>query len=178
MPFAPRAAIAAVCVALLLVACRQHEPTAQQVRAEADKLTRPLPGRYRSTTTLLSFDLPGADRQTEAMIRRRFASVMPQQRELCLSPEAAARGFEDLVRQTQQGACRIERFAASGGRLSARMRCRLPAQSVSLVTVEGTGGPSRSRVDLAIEQTGPTVPGGTEEIALRVDNVRMGDCRN
>jgi hypothetical protein len=161
---------------LFLAACQNKRPDDKAVLAEASKLAKPLPGLYRSTTSLVSFDLPGADPRTEDMIRDRFAQVLPQHREFCLTPRAAARGFEDMVRQSQQGDCRIDSFVADKSRLSARMSCRVAPKRNSTVSVEGTGGPESSHIDLRIVQTGPSVPGGTETITMTVDNVRVGDC--
>jgi hypothetical protein len=168
--------LAIVACLLLLAGCRDKGPDDKAVLAEAGKIARPLPGLYRSTTSLLSFDLPGADPRTADIMRDRFAQVLPQQRDFCVTPAAAARGFEDMVRQSQQGDCRIEKFVADKSYLSARMSCRLGAKLSSTVTVDGTGAADRSRIDLAIVQTGPSVPGGTETLTMRVDNVRTGDC--
>lgn len=174
MPWA-RLAAAGLCLALA-GACRQQGPSDRQVLAEADKLAKPLPGLYRSTTSLTAFDLTGTDPRTEDMMRDRFAQVMPQRRQFCLTPEAAARGFEDVIRQSQQGDCDIRRFVADKSRLSAQMFCRVGHKLTSTVTVEGTGAPDRSHVDLKIVQEGPSVPGGSETIGLSIDNVRVGDC--
>ena len=170
--------MAAIGLCLALVAgCKDRQPSDRQVLAEAGKLAKPLPGLYRSTTSLTAFELTGADPQTEDMMRDRFAQVMPQRREFCVTPQAAARGFEDMLRQSQQGDCEIERFAADKARLSAQMRCRVGPRLTSTVSIEGTGEPNRSHVELEIVQAGPSVPGGSETIGLSVDNVRIGECR-
>lgn len=161
---------------LTLVACQDKGPDAGQVLAEGDKLTRPLPGLYRSVTSLTAFELPGADPQTADIMRDRFAQVLPQRRDFCLTPQAAARGFADVIRQSQQGDCTVERFVANKDRLSAKMSCRAAARLQSIVSVEGTGEPARSHIELEIVQTGPSVPGGSETIAMSIDNVRVGDC--
>lgn len=161
---------------LALAACQQKGPDAKQVLREGAKLVKPLPGYYRSTTTLVAFDLPGADPQTEDAMREKFGQILPQVREFCLTPDAAERGFRDLVGQSQQGDCTFDRFVTDGTRLSAQMRCRSGASLTSTVSVEGTGAPDRSHVDLDIVEAGRTVPGGRETIAMAVDNRRIGDC--
>ncbi|MGZ3255903.1 MAG: DUF3617 domain-containing protein [Croceibacterium sp.] len=161
---------------LILAACSGKAPGEKDVLAEADKLTKPLPGLYRSTTSLVSFELPGADPQTADVMRDHFAQVLPQQRNFCVTPAAAARGFEDMIRQSQQGDCRIDSFVADKSYLKARMSCTFSANLSSTVSVEGTGEPSRSHVDLTIMQTGPSVPGGSETMVMKVDNVRLGGC--
>ncbi len=168
--------LTAVACLLILAACSGKAPGEKDVLAEADKLTKPLPGLYRSTTSLVSFELPGADPQTADIMRDRFAQVLPQQRNFCVTPAAAARGFEHMIRQSQQGDCRIDSFVTDKSHLKARMSCTFSARLGSTVSVEGTGEPTRSHVDLTIVQTGPSVPGGSETMVMKVDNVRLGDC--
>jgi hypothetical protein len=162
--------------ALMLAACQGRGPDDKSVRAEADKMTKPLPGLYRSTTKLTSFELPGADPEMADDMRDRFAQVLPQQRDMCVTSAAAQRGFADFIRQSEQGDCKIEEFAADHSVIKARLTCRLGPKLTSAVTVEGTGEPTRSHIDIEIVQTGPSVAGGSERIAMTVDNVRLGDC--
>lgn len=161
---------------LMLSGCHAKGPDEKAVLQEGAKLVKPLPGLYRSTTRLTAFDLPGADPQTEDIMRDKFGQILPQTRDFCLTPAAAESGFQDLVRQSQQGACTFDRFVADETRLSARMRCRSGASLTSTVTVEGTGAPDRSHVDLDIVQSGSGIPGGSETISLAVDNRRIGEC--
>jgi hypothetical protein len=168
--------LGALLVALVLAACNQQPPNDKEVLQQGARLVKPLPGLYRSTTRLKGFDLPGAPPQTEDDMRDRFSQVLPQTREHCVTPEEAERGFEDMVRQSQSGDCTIERFVANRTELSARMRCQSGANLVSVVSVEGTGQPDRSHVDLTVVQSGPAIPGGSETITMAVDNQRLGDC--
>ena len=161
---------------LLLGACHDQGPDRNAVLHEGAKLVKPLPGLYRSMTRLTAFELPGADPQTADIMRDKFGQILPQTREYCLTPAAAEKGFEDMVRQSQQGECAFERFVADKTRLSARMHCRSGPSLTSDVSVEGTGAPDRSHVDLSIVQSGPDIPGGSETIALAVDSQRVGDC--
>jgi hypothetical protein len=160
----------------LIAACNEQGPDNKEVLAQSDKLVKPRPGLYRSTTTLAAFDLPGADPRTADMMRDKFGQIMPQTREFCLTPAAAARGFADMVRQSEQGDCTFERFVANAQRLSARMNCRSGEKLRSAVSIEGTGAPDNSHVNVEIVQSGPGIPGGSETISLKVDNRRIGDC--
>ena len=166
----------AAAVLLMLAACGDRERSEAQVVAEGEKLVKPLPGLYRSTTTLTGFELSGADPKVADDMRDRLGQVSPQRREYCLTPEEAARGFEDLVRQTQHGNCDMERFVANDTRLSARLSCRAGEQMTSKVTMEGNGAPDSSHIALEIVQAGPAVPGGTARIAMEIENRRIGDC--
>jgi hypothetical protein len=161
---------------LMLAGCHAKGPDEKAVLHEGAKMVKPLPGLYRSTTRLTAFELPGADPQTADIMRDKFGQILPQTREFCLTPAAAEGGFEDMVKESQQGDCTFDRFVADQTRLSAAMRCRSGPSLTSTVTVEGTGAPDRSHVDLSIVQSGPSIPGGSETIALAVDNRRLGDC--
>ncbi len=140
------------------------------------KMVKPLPGLYRSTARLTGFDLPGAAPPTEDTMRDKFGQILPQARQFCLTPAGVARGFQDLVRQSEQDDCTFERFVANDTKLSARMQSRSGAKLGSTVSVEGTGAPDRSHIDLTIVQSGPSIPGGRETLSLVVDNRRVGDC--
>ena len=171
-----RAELAALSAAALTVGCHDQAPSDKAVMNEASKLAHPLPGLYRSTTRLTSFELPGADPESADIVHDRLSRVAPQQRQLCVTPQAAANGFKDLIKQSQQGDCTIERFVANKSRLSARLSCHVGPKLASTVSLEGTGEPTRSHIDLTLVQTGPSIPGGSETIGMTVDNQRIGDC--
>ena len=160
---------------LALAGCGPSAPRDKDVLAQGAKLVKPLPGLYRSSTRLTAFELPGADPETADTMRDKFSRILPQTSDFCLTPQAAAHGFEDMLRHTQQGDCTFERFDADASRLSARMHCR-SGQVASEVTVEGTGARDRSHVSIEIAQLGSKIPGGSETISLEVDNRRVGDC--
>jgi hypothetical protein len=161
---------------VLVGACHGQGPDRKDVLQQGAHLVKPLPGLYRSTTILTAFGLPGAAPRTSDMMRDKFEQVMPQAREFCLTPAAAARGFQNVVRQSEEGDCAFERFVANAEHLSARMNCRSEDQLQSIISVEGTAAPDRSHVDIKIVQSGPSIPGGRETISLEVDNRRVGDC--
>ena len=168
--------LSAILALLMLAGCHAKGPGEKDVLHEGAKMVKPLPGLYRSATRLTGFDLPGADPQTEDVMRDKFGRILPQARDFCLTPAAAERGFQDLVKQSQQGDCAFDRFVADQTRLSARMHCRSGPSVTSDVSVEGSGAPDRSHVDLTIVQSGANIPGGSETISLTVDNWRLGDC--
>jgi len=159
-----------------LAACDGSGPDDKDILARAERLAQPLPGLYRSTTKLTGFELSGADPQLSDQMRDRFGLVSPAESEYCLTPEDAARGFEGVVRQTQQGDCAIERFDAGGTRLSAQMTCNGGNKLTSRISVEGTGEPDRSHIVLEIVQSGPAIAGGSATISMEIDSRRIGDC--
>ncbi|MGX7894681.1 DUF3617 family protein [Tsuneonella sp. HG222] len=150
-------------------------PDDAQVLAEAGRLAEPLPGLYRSTTTLESYEMPGAA-MDQAQIARRRMEIEPQVREYCLTPEEAAGGFRRMLADMQDGDCAIERFETLDGRLSAAMRCAGENAIVSHIAMSGEADPERSNMTLAIEQQGDALPGGSVRMRMNVRNERTGDC--
>ena len=161
---------------LCLAACQARAPGNKDVLQQGARLVKPLPGLYRSTTTLTAFELPGADPQTADTMREKFGRILPQIRETCLTKAEAEHGFQDMLEQTQQGQCTIDGFTADAGNLDAKMHCRSGDKLTSTIAVAGTAAPDRSRVTLDIDQAGPSIPGGRETISLTVDSQRVGDC--
>jgi len=150
-------------------------PTEAEILAEADRLAEPLPGLYRSTTTLENYDMPGAA-MDQARIARERMVLSPQVREFCLTPDEAAGGFRRMLADMQGGDCAMEKFASHDGRLDARMRCTGGNAIASTVSMSGEADPQRSTIDLAIEQQGDALPGGVVRMELTVESVRVGDC--
>jgi hypothetical protein len=162
--------------ALVLAGCDAGGPDDAAVLAEAAKLAEPLPGLYRSTTSFEGYELPGAAAREAEIVRQRMASLNPQVREFCLTPEDAQGGFRAMLKAMQEGDCAVERFAAQDGRLDARMRCSGRGGIESLVTMAGEADPVRSRLSLDIEQSGNAIAGGRSRMLMQVASERIGDC--
>ena len=161
---------------LLLAGCEAPGPDDAEVLAEAEKLAEPLPGLYRSTTSFEGYELPGATAREAEIVRERMASLSPQVREFCLTPEDAQGGFREMLTAMQEGDCTVERFAAQDGRLDARMRCSGRGGIESRVTMAGEADPVRSRLSLDIEQSGDAIAGGRSRMLMQVASERIGDC--
>ena len=166
---------AAILPAAFLAGCSDG-PDEQQVLAEADRLARPLPGLYRSTTVFENYELPASSALEAETIRERMTGLSPQVREFCMTPKEAEGGFREMLSSMQEGDCAFESFSSQDGRLDARMRCNGETGIASLVTMAGEADPIRSTMRLEIEQSGNAVPGGTSRMVLTVESRRIGDC--
>lgn len=156
--------------------CQNDPPDEAAVLEEAGQLVDPEPGLYRSTTTLTRFALPRASPQEAERMRLRMESLDAQTSKTCLTEKEARRGFAGVIEEMQEGDCLLAEFETEGGRLDAQLTCTGIGGVISRVDVSGEGTPTTSRMEIAISQDGPGIPGGTQEIALLVENERIGDC--
>lgn len=151
-------------------------PNPLQVAEQAERLQRPLPGRYRSETRLTGLDLPRAGEGDARLLRARLEAIQPQVREFCLSGAEAEQGFAQLLRQMQDGDCRIAQFNADKGSLKAELQCTVPGNVAARIRMTGTAGERTSQMDLSITQEGPAIPGGRLLLDLEVNNRLVGSC--
>lgn len=169
---------------LLLGACnlsgddagQAEQPSDAQILERAGKLEQPVPGLYRSITRMTAYELPGAPPAEARLARERMAGVEPQESQSCLSAEEAKSGYQSMLQSLQDGECRFDSFTTSGAKMSAVMRCASPDGGSSVITMDGVGRSTESSMELAIEQQGLTIPGGTATIRLTVESRRIGDC--
>ena len=132
---------------------------------------RPEPGLYRVSVEVMEVDVPGAPPQAIDMIRNMMGG---QSHEYCLTPEDAAKGYEETVRQSQDGACGFERFELADDEIDAQMVCDAPGRGKSTTTVTGKVTPTSSQLEMAMEGT---VEGmGEATFRMRSTQERTGDC--
>lgn len=173
------AILAALSCCAALAGCGESAapPAKKDVVAEAAKLTKPKPGRYTSLTKLVDYQVPGASPRDAERLESEMKAIAGQTRSYCLTQKEADKGFEDLWRQSQQGDCKLGKFAVDGENLSANMTCTNPQGVISKVAMEGTGGAESSHMRLTIDQQARAVPGSGVRMVLEIDNLREGDCR-
>ena len=152
-------------------------PGKSEVATESAKLPKPKPGRYTSLTKLVEYAVPGASPRDAERLESEMKAIAGQTRSYCLTQTEADKGFEDLWRQSQQGDCKLGKFAVDGENLSANMTCKTPQGVISKIAMEGTGGAESSHMRLTIEQQTHAVPGSGVRMVLEIDNLREGDCR-
>ncbi len=143
----------------------------EAVAEMADNSVRPQPGQYRSTTELLEVDLPGAPPEVVAMMRSTMSGTST---EYCLTQNEVENGFEEMMRQSQEGDCEFQRFNLDGGDFDAAMTCSVPQGGEMSMVMDGTG--SRTGSDTKMTMTG-NIPGlGESKMVMRVQAERIGDC--
>ena len=174
-------AIVGLTASLLLGACQQasdaeREPDAPPVQASAAGQPQPQPGLYRMVTKITDIAIPGMPPEVAAQAKGMF-SATGQTVEYCLTPEDAAKGFEDMTRRSAEGDCTYERFKASDGKLDAAMTCKTGQGMVTRSEVAGTFSPTGSELTMKSAATSPDMPGGAMKMSGSISTQRIGECQ-
>lgn len=164
---------------LALAGCGSSDAKDAGVSVSADKIVdrmgkmvRPEPGLYRSTSTVISVEAPGAPAGVADMLKKSMSSG--QTSEYCLTPEEAAKGYEEMARRAQQGNCTFERFDVSGGKIDAVMNCVAPQGGKARITLNGTGTSTASIMDMKMHMEAPGM--GKMNTHTKVESTRVGPC--
>lgn len=163
--------------ALLLAGCGSaDEPkTPQQAQSEAAKIEKPRPGLYRSTSKLVSFDIPGMPPAQAEKLKQMFSSTA-QAQEYCLTPQEAEGGMEAAAKKMAEGDCKYERFAATGNSLDAKMTCQTGQGMIATIEMKGTMDSEASQMNMTINQSMPGQQGGAVRMVAEVSSQRIGEC--
>ena len=162
---------------LALAACQADDKpkTEDQVRGEAAKLAKPVPGQYRSTSKLISFEVPGMSTEQSERIKQMFASNM-QGRTYCLTEAEADKGFEEAMKKLPQGKCSYDRFSVSGNYLEAQLSCETGKDMKGVIGLKGTVSETGSQITMSVEQGAPGMEGNKLKVVAEVASERTGDC--
>lgn len=167
--------------AALLGACQQAKDEAgsaeiMPTEAAAAWIAQPQPGQYRMVTKITDLAIPGMPPEMAAQAKGMF-SATGQTVEYCLTPEDAAKGFEEMTRRSAEGNCTYERFRAQDGRLDAAMTCKTGQGMVTKSEVAGTFTPTGSELTMKSEASAPDMPGETMKMSGSISTQRIGDCK-
>lgn len=165
----------------LLGACQQAKdegksPVEVKAEAAAAGIAQPQPGQYRLVTKITDLTIPGMPPEMAAQAKGMF-SATGQTVEYCLTPEDAAKGFEEMTRRSAEGNCTYERFSARDGKLDAAMTCQTGKGMVTKSEVSGTFTPTGSQLTMKSSVTAPDMPGGGMQMAGTMLTERIGDCK-
>jgi len=164
--------------AIMLAGCKSEDKpkSEDEVRKEATKLANPVPGLYRSTSKLVSFEVPGMPAAQADRVRQMF-SAGDQGREYCLSAEEASKGFGEAMKKLPQGKCSYDRFNVSGNMLDAQLTCQTGQDMTGVVGMKGTVTETGSQMTMSIDQSvGNGAQGHALKIVAEVKSERIGDC--
>lgn len=171
-----------IAISLALAACGEGDVDAdgdgkismEEAAARSGDMIKPRPGRYRATVEMIDIEMPGAAPEVRDMMKGMFASG-PQTDEYCLTEEQAEKGFEEVVRQSQQGSdCSFDKFDVSGGDIDAVLVCSDPEQGQARMAMQGTGTETSSDMTMTMEATGPD--GQAMTWTMKSQQERIGDC--
>ena len=145
---------------------------AAELAAAGADLPRPDPGLYRTTVQIVEFDMPGAPKGAAEMMR----GSMKQDRasEYCLTPADVAKGYEEMVRRSQQGDCTFKRFDLDEGKIDAAMTCRPGRGSASDITMSGKAGRTSSDMNITMKMELPGM--GQSTMRMKSRSERIGPC--
>lgn len=184
------AVVAGLSVVLALSACGSKEEAGgdaattseeggpksiDELQAEAAKLERPEPGKYKQTVEILQMEIPGLPKQAQDQM----AAMQPktQVSEICLTANDAEEGFKDMFKDLGKGGeCTYDKFDVSGGKLDARMTCNIPGQGRAVMLVNGAATTTGSDVTVSMEMSGGSSPMGNMKMKMHMTSERVGDC--
>lgn len=168
--------------ALALAGCKKEAgpegegKSLAEAAQEASSLPKPQPGLYRSTVTLVSVEAPGMPPEAVAQMKSMFAQKQSGT-EYCLTPDDAAKGYEERVKQMSgKPDCAFDHYSADGGKLDAKLTCKTP-EGKSVMAMQGTMTPTGSDVTMSMDQSGGGMPGGGMKMTMNVKSARVGDCK-
>ena len=167
-----------VLAGLILAGCDAADEPRTQAEAEeaARQLVKPKPGLYRSTSTLVSFEVPGMSPAQAEQMRQMF-STTAQGREYCLTPEEANEGMEGALKKLAEGQCTYDRFNADGEVLDAKLTCETGRDMKATIVMKGTMSAEGSQMKMEVEQSAPGAPGGAAvKMVAEIASQRIGDC--
>lgn len=145
------------------------EISAKEVAAKAKaEGVKPQPGLYKATVTMTGLDIPGLPEGMEG-----HGAGATTTSENCLTAEDVDKGFEELVKQGQQGECSYESFNLDGGKLDAVMLCKTPEGSARMA-MSGTTTPTSSEYTATTKMNFEGVGEGTMNFTVKQE--RIGDC--
>ncbi|WP_158094333.1 DUF3617 domain-containing protein [Erythrobacter donghaensis] len=145
------------------------EITAKEVAAKADaEMVRPQPGLYKATITMTGVDIPGMPPEM-----KNHGAGMTTTVEECLTEKDVEKGFEEMVKQGQQGECSFEEFDLNGGKMDGVLVCKTP-QGESRMTMSGTTTPTSSEFTASTKIKFEGMGEGTMNFTAK--NERIGDC--
>ena len=170
-----------VCACVLLIAgCGEDPMRHEAVLAEADALERPVPGLYRSSARLVSFEMPGLPPAEADRFRERFGGMDTQDAQRCITRQESEDGFEDLLRTIGEGVngmqCAFERFDTDPPKLDAVLSCQGTPAMQAEIAFNGTAAGEELALVMDMQASSPVIPGSSMKMQFDVSARRVGEC--
>lgn len=165
---------AALVVTVALAGCDMADKpkSEDEVRDELSRMVKPQAGLYRSTSKLVSFDVPGMPPAQAERLKQMFSTQ--QAREFCLTKAQAEKGYEEMTKQLAQGNCKADRFTADGNTLDAKLTCETGKEMKATIEMNGTISEQGSQMKMTVNQNAPG--GRSINMVAEVASQRVGDC--
>lgn len=124
------------------------------------------PGQWEVRSTVTAVDMPGAPPQMLQMMKK------PQTMRHCITAEQAARGPQELLRQSK-GECKFTKYALAGGRMDAVMQCNSGKGNSMTATTRGSYTPTSYEMTSTMVMNGPQ---GKMTMSSKGTARRLGPC--
>jgi hypothetical protein len=173
--------IAAVAAAALVAGCSGGNADAENAAGSEGKVSvkeavdaakadmpRPQPGLYKTTVTMSGLDFPGLPPEMAG-----HGAGLTTTSEHCLTKAEVDKGFEELIKQGQDGECSYERFEMSGGQLDAVMVCNAQGRAARM-EMTGTTTPTTADLEASMAMEFDGVGKGT--MRFTAQHRWVGDC--
>lgn len=129
---------------------------------------KPQPGLYRTTITMTGLNIPGLPEGMQG-----HGAGMARTVESCLTQAEVDKGFEDLLKEGQDGDCRFDQFALTGNDLDAVLVCNAQGRTTRM-EMRGTITPTLAEMEATTAIAFDGVGEGTMDFTARHE--RIGEC--
>ena len=140
----------------------------EAVEAARADMPRPRPGLYKTTVVMTGLDIPGLPPEMAG-----HGAGMTTTSEHCLSQAEVDKGYEELIKQGQDGECSYERFDFKGGSVDAVMVCNAQGRAARM-ELTGTTTPTTADLEASMAMDFDGVGKGTMRFTAKHE--RVGDC--
>jgi hypothetical protein len=177
---------------LLLLACNKSpsvsatNASVEDVAAKAQAALKIEPGLWKSSTEILSVDMPGVkDKAMAEQIANSMKSAKATDFSHCVTAAEANKPSSEMFAGKANGQCRYDNFQMANGRIDATMSCTPqnggpqsgtgPGATMKM-TMNGTY--SSTGYDMTMNMaTGAAAPGGGMSIKAHTKGARTGVCK-
>jgi hypothetical protein len=150
------------------------EEVAEKVReANADDELKVRPGKWQTSVTLETIDVPGMPPEAAAEIKKTMASAVSGH-QTCLTAEQARKPKEDFFAGAGSN-CRYDKFSMDGGKISGTMRCTHQG-GTQMIEFDGTYSPEEYHMRMASTLASGSSPGGPMKMVMSMASNRIGEC--
>jgi len=129
---------------------------------------KPQPGLYKATITMTGIDVPGMPPEMQG-----HGAGQTVTSEDCLTQEEVDKGFEEMLKQGQNGECSYESFNLVGGKMDAVMVCKTPEGSARMTM---TGATTATSAEFKAETKMNFDGVGEATMSFTGKHERVGDC--
>lgn len=148
----------------------ENESVESVAKKVADADIRLQPGRWESTMTMQSMEMPNLP--PEAQKAMQAQKGMSHTFSHCLTPEEAAAPRAGFF-QKQASGCTYDHFTMAGGKIDAEMSCK-DGSGPGKMKMQGTY--SSDAYTMAIQSEGEMQPGQPMKVAMNIASRRTGEC--